>query len=275
MNLRQAALLIDSWFPAGVETTGADTATSDAAVTPEADAPRREAKEASTLDEPQGKGTLPSRGEPTPAVNPPLEFTLPIDQTHPYLFERGLTPETIHEFGVGFCTSTRSMMKDRIVIPIHDWHPDTGDSNLVAYAGRWATSEPPDADTPKYLMPPNFHKLSVVYNLLSAQRYARDEGLVVVEGFFPVMRLWQVGIRTGVSLMGSVDSTQQEELIVSTAGACTGKVTLLFDPDEAGRSCRQDALARLCPQVHVRAVNIDTQPDDLSDAELRAVVTGS
>ena len=248
----------------------------DATTSLEVDAPRREAKEASTLDEPQGSGKMPLQGEPTPAVvNPPLEFILPMDQTHPYLSERGLTPETVHEFHVGFCTSDRSLMRGRIVIPIHDYHPDTGDAHLVAYAGRWPAPESPDADTPKYLLPPNFHKSSVVYNLLSAQRYAREQGLVICEGFFAVMRLWQVGIRTGVSLMGSAMSPQQEDLIVRTAGRCTGKVTLLFDPDEAGQACRHDALARLSPHLHVRVVNIDTPPDELSDAALHAAVMGA
>lgn len=259
--LRQAALLIDRWFPDGGAT--ADVSVIDQALTAphETDAP-------STPN-----ATAPALDEPTPAVNEVLEFTLPVDQSHPYLAERGLQPDTIREFDIGYCTSTRSMMKGRIVIPIHDWHPETPSANLVAYAGRWPEDTVPD-ETPKYLFPPRFHKSVVVYNLFAAQRYAPDDGLVIVEGFFPVMHLWQVGIRTGVALMGTTFTKGQEELIVQTAGAYTGKVTLMLDPDGAGRACRDDALMRLCPRLHVRVVDLSVAPDELSDAELRVAVLG-
>jgi DNA primase len=49
--------------------------------------------------------------------NPPLKFRLDkLETDHPYLAERGLTSETIAEFGIGYCT--KGMMMGRIAIPI-------------------------------------------------------------------------------------------------------------------------------------------------------------
>jgi DNA primase len=54
-----------------------------------------------------------------PFINSPLPFTLrELDPKHPYLTDRGLTPETIRQFGLGFCSKGR--LNGRIAIPIHD-----------------------------------------------------------------------------------------------------------------------------------------------------------
>src|SRR5437870_3830760 len=51
--------------------------------------------------------------------NKPLKFRLDkLDREHPYLATRGLIPETIAEFTVGFCV--KAMMAERIAIPIHN-----------------------------------------------------------------------------------------------------------------------------------------------------------
>jgi DNA primase len=124
-------------------------------------------------------------GETTPEtakVNPPLKFALKsLDPAHPYLTERGFTPETIAHFGVGWCTG-KGIMAGRIAIPMHN---EQGE--LVAYAGRWP-GEPPDGEG-KYKLPTGFHKSLVVYNLHRAMDHAKDQGLIVVEGFFDCMRL--------------------------------------------------------------------------------------
>ena len=68
--------------------------------------------------------------------NVPLKFRLDkLERSHPYLTEqRGLTPETIVDFGIGYCS--KGMMADRIAIPIHNVKGE-----VVAYAGRfhWRT----------------------------------------------------------------------------------------------------------------------------------------
>jgi DNA primase len=163
------------------------------------------------------------------------------------------------------------MMAGRIIIPITHWDPVTNDAYLVAHAGR-ILGESPDADTVKYLFPPDFHKSAVVYNLIGAGRYAHEQGLILTEGFFSVMRLWQFGVRTAVSIMGNSLSKQEEKLIVNTVGIGSGNVTLMFDPDDAGRRCRDDVLNRLIRKVSVRVVDLDEPPDELSERSLRAAL---
>ena len=208
-----------------------------------------------------------------------MKFALKsLDATHPYLTERGLTAETIAQFGVGLCTS-KGIMAGRIAIPIHN---EQGE--LVAYAGRWP-GEPPDGEG-KYKLPAGFHKSHVVYNLHRAKDHAKDQGLIVVEGFFDCIRLHQAGFPNVVALMGSSLSEEQEELIVATVGRY-GKVALMFDEDEAGRTGRDGvckdrelkpgALQRLASRVYVKVIGLGeegTQPDSLSAETLARSLGG-
>jgi len=132
------------------------------------------------------------KGEP----NKPLKFRLEkLEREHPYLAERGLTLETIVDFGIGFCA--KGMMAERIAIPIHN-----PEGNVVAYAGRFPGELA--EDTPKYKLPQGFRKSLELFNL---DRAGKEPGpLVIVEGFFGCMKLHQCGCRRVVALMGSTMS---------------------------------------------------------------------
>lgn len=80
-------------------------------------------------------------------------------------------------------------MKDRIAIPIHN---ENGE--LVTYIGRWINEEPPEGEG-KYKIPPNFHKSLAVYNLHRTRELAKEKGLILVEGFFGCMKVWQAGFK--------------------------------------------------------------------------------
>jgi DNA primase len=139
---------------------------------------------------------------------------------------------------------------------------------LVAYAGRWP-GQPPDGQ-PKYRLPKGFRKSFELFNLHRIATDDRQLPLVVVEGFFGCMAVWQAGYRGVVSLMGSTLSQAQEELIVRTAGP-HGTVILMFDEDEAGRKGRTEAQARLARWLRVRVVRFESngaQPDDLAAERL-------
>src|SRR3569832_882904 len=97
------------------------------------------------------------------------------------------------------------MMAGRIAIPIHNM-----EGALVGYAGR-LSGEATDK-RPKYKLPEGFHKNSEVFSLLRALREAVGSPLIVVEGFFDVMRRWQLGWRRTVSLLGSHLSATHERL---------------------------------------------------------------
>jgi len=101
------------------------------------------------LDEKEGEAQQkPDEVEARPViVNAPLDFTLKmLDVQHPYLKQRGLTPETISHFGLGYCS--RGLMQGRIAIPLHD-----AVGQLIGYAGRLVEDNKITADNPKYRLP--------------------------------------------------------------------------------------------------------------------------
>ena len=190
------------------------------------------------------------RGEEAQPENKPLAFELKgIDAAHPYLAERRITRQTAEAFGVGMF-SGRGSMSGRVVIPIHN---ERGE--LVAYAGRSI-----DGSEPRYKLPSGFHKSHVLFNL---HRVTTPE-VIVVEGFFDCMTVWQLQNPSVVALMGCTLSDRQEKLLVDRFQ----KVTLLLDGDDAGMKASEDVARRLIRRVHVRLVEVPDgkQPDQL-DAE--------
>ena len=197
--------------------------------------------------------------------NPPLRFSLGVlDGAHPYLQKRGLTAETISTFGLGCCP--HGMLRSWIAIPIHD-----ANGKVVAYAGRWPGTPP--EEQPKYRLPRGFRKSIELFNQHRAVQESPTESLVVVEGFFGCMRVWQAGHRRVVSLMGSMLSPAQEERIVQIAGE-NGHVLLLFDEDAAGRKGRSEAQERLNKHIAVSVIRLEEgqQPDSLEAGELLALI---
>ena len=200
--------------------------------------------------------------------NPALKFKLDkLQPEHPYLTkERGLTQETINDFGLGYFTGDKGLMTGRIVIPIHNVKCE-----LVAYAGRWP-GEPPEG-TEKYKLPPKFNKLSEVFNLDQAIKEPADKPLVIVEGFLDVIKLHQLGWRNAVALMGWFMSPTQEELIRQHAKA--SHIIVMLDEDEAGQEAREKIAGRLAKFAFVK-VHVfdkpDMQPEHLSVAEVQRLL---
>ena len=191
-----------------------------------------------------------------------------LDPAHPYLAERGLTPEIIAEFGLGFCAT--GTMKDRVVIPIHN-----EEGELLAYAGRWP-GHPPDG-TPKYKLPAGFKKSLELFNLHRAIQALPEQPLVIVEGFFDAIKLWQLGLKRVVALMGSTLSPAQEELTRKHTDS-RSKVLVMLDEDDAGRAAREEIIPRLARFVFVKAHVFDDegqQPESLTIDEVNALSGGA
>ena len=231
---------------------------------------RQDAGEAQEKPETEGAPKPRRVSQPAPAQeasspNKPLKFRLDkLERSHAYLAARGLTLETIIDFGVGYCA--KGMMAERIAIPILN-----AEGQTVAYAGRFP-GEPPE-DTPKYKLPPGFRKSQEVFNL---DRAKNESGpLFIVEGFFGCMRLYQFGIRRVVALMGSTMSAAQEELIRKHTDH-KSQIIVMLDDDEAGRAGCEDVALRLAGHcfVKVHAFGKDgAQPDDLTQEEAKALVS--
>ena len=115
---------------------------------------------------------------------------------------RAFSPETIEAFGLGYCV--KGAMAGRIAIPLAD-ETDT----LVAYAGRWRGDDGWPEGQDKYKFPEGFPKSRMLFNL---HRILDTDHLVVVEGYFSVLRLHELGI-AAVVLMGRSLLPEQEELL--------------------------------------------------------------
>jgi DNA primase len=200
--------------------------------------------------------------------NKPLKFRLDkLDREHPYLKERGLTQETIVDFGAGFCA--KGVMADHIAIPIHN-----PKGEVVAYAGRFPGE--PAEDTPKYKLPQGFRKSLELFNLDRAAKEPAEKPLVIVEGFFDCMMLHQHGCRKVVALMGSTMSAAQEELVKQHIRP-NSQIVIMLDEDEAGRAGRDDIAVRLCRFAYVRIHAFEKegmQPENLSAEEIAAMFNG-
>jgi len=264
VSIHAAALKAIEWFNLDPEAMAANSGKGESGETERpAPAPKVAARPAS----PPKPAPAPSPESSAP--NPPLKFRLDkLERQHPYLLEqRGLTPETIVDFGIGFCS--KGMMADRIAIPIHNVKGE-----IVAYAGRFPGE--PGEDTPKYKLPPGFRKSQELFNIDRAIKEPADNPLVVVEGFFDCMKLHQNGWRRVVALMGSTMSAAQEELIKQHTGS-NSQIIVILDEDEAGKAGREDIAVRLAKHCYVKVHEFDkpdTQPEHLSSEELWKILEG-
>ncbi len=152
-----------------------------------------------------------------------------------YLKKRGLKKETIDLFEVGFSPkgiNEKGLWRDfpgRVIVPIRDHN-----GQLVGLSGRLATDRKFLLDKyGKYRHMLNFQKGGVLYNLHRALPYIKQqEGTVIItEGFFDVMRLWELGVYNVVAIMGNSMSRQQVILLMPYVN----KVYLALDGDEGGR----------------------------------------
>jgi DNA primase len=193
-------------------------------------------------------------------ANPPLIFALKLEPGHPYLNDRGLSPEIIAEFGLGYCS--RGVMAGCICLPIHN---ERGE--LVAYAGRWPGDDPPEGQE-RYKLPAKFQKSRVLFNL---HRVAIGEHIVLVEGYWSVFRLHALGIPVA-ALMGWSVSAEQVALLRERGARF---VTLLLDGDDTGRKARERVLPALASAFFVRAPLLPDgqKPDTIGEAQLRQLVS--
>lgn len=185
---------------------------------------------------------------------------VPLDPLHPYLFERGLTPALIREFGLGYCIHGR--LEGRVCAPLHS----LDGARILGHSGRWANKDVPEG-VPRYLMPRGFRKNEHLFNY---HRVRDARHIVVVEGYWSVFRLHALQI-AAVALLGSSLSETQLYLLTQTSAQ---RITLLLDGDQAGRKATATLLPRLSNLFFVRtpALPDGESPDTISEQLLFKVV---
>ncbi len=181
-----------------------------------------------------------------------------------YLKTRGITPETVKQFRLGFAQdSWRSLaehiegnglslkmaeqaglviagkegsfydrFRGRLIFPI-----ENVSGEIVAFGGRIL-----DKGEPKYLNSPEspiYIKGKNLYGLNKTKEEIRKRGFaLIVEGYFDLISLWNAGIGNVVASLGTALTTEHLELL----RRYTSEVVALFDPDEAGRKALDRSL---------------------------------
>ncbi len=186
-----------------------------------------------------------------------------------YLEKRGIRPETIKTFGIGFAPDSKSKLKvalkqfgeekliesgllisvdekepydrfrGRIMIPIRDPR-----GRVIAFGGRIL-----GAGEPKYLNSPDtplFDKGRTLYNLdLAASASRKTSRIIVVEGYMDVIALAQAGIGDVVAPLGTALTEQQIERLWRLSDV----PVLCFDGDSAGQKAGLRAALRALPHL--------------------------
>ena len=157
--------------------------------------------------------------------------------------------------------------RGRLMVPIF-----SPQGQVLGFGGRYLDSSKSTSlasgkrPPPKYINSPEtalFKKSQVLFGMNVAKRaIAREGTAVLVEGYFDVIALHDIGIDYAVGVMGTALTAYQLEI---AAKASKGRVVLLLDNDNAGQAATQRAIEHLLPSV-------DTAMDTSINLELKVAV---
>ncbi|MDO9558617.1 MAG: DNA primase [Syntrophales bacterium] len=204
-----------------------------------------------------------------------------------YLRKRGIREETARAFRLGFSLNGWHHLRDflekeeaslenaeqaGLLVPGKDGHRydrfrgrlmfpvEDLSGRVIAFGGRIL-----GAGEPKYLNSPEsgvYVKGRNLYALNRAKEAIRRQGcVIVVEGYFDLISLWNAGITHVVATLGTALTKEQIHLICRY----TTHVVALFDPDEAGRKALTRSLELfLSGNLNARALVLPDglDPDD-------------
>jgi DNA primase len=146
--------------------------------------------------------------------------------------------------------------RGRLLFPIHDLR-----GRAVGFGGRLLAE-----GEPKYLNSPEteiFHKGKQLYNLHQAKNSIRkEESVILVEGYFDVLRLVLAGVEHVVAPLGTALTPEQGALLKRFAPSAI----LLYDSDKAGLKATfraGDELLRHGFRVKVASMPPGEDPDTL------------
>ena len=176
---------------------------------------------------------------PLSAIPLPAELVRASEASRwPKYLERVGSKKLVQDYGIGWCTY--GYYKQRVIVPI------TLDGRVVTFVARamWKPCKACDGEGCEacgnvrykaYLYPRGSKTRQVLFNYDRARQY---EHVVICEGVFDAIR---VGPR-GVAVLGSHLSDQQIALLLASRAR---EITLLFDPDTAGKAATTKSLEKL------------------------------
>jgi DNA primase len=186
-----------------------------------------------------------------------------------YLAGRGITPESVGRFGIGYAPgypdfllrrmsrefapeilleaglasrgedgTVRDRFRGRITFPIQDLQGRT-----IGFGARILPTDPRAGEQAKYLNTaetPIYRKHEVLFNLAAARgAVARSGEVFVVEGYTDVIGLVQAGLDHAVATCGTALGEEHFRLLSRFAQ----RAVLAFDSDEAGARAAERAFA--------------------------------
>lgn len=167
---------------------------------------------------------------------------------------RGISARTLKHFGA-FYTTGSEQLQDRIFFPIKDIR-----NKPLVYVGRHMLSQ----GNPRYLNYPAGVSMPVYPEVLAQQ----TASVVLVEGIFDMLNLYDKGLQTAVCTFGTNTLFKEAALkLLPLRTQGISKIYLMFDGDEAG----QQAMEKLQPvleeceyQVEKIVLEDGTDPGELS-----------
>jgi len=211
--------------------------------------------------------------------------TLP-NPGYDYMVKRGISPETLRKFGIGYAgkewdrlyqhfvkkgTDPRILLslglisysnnkyydkyRDRVMFPIINTR-----QKVIGFGGR-AIGD----GTPKYLNSAEssiFLKKNNLYGLnLTRQDINKENCVILVEGYMDVVSLYQHGVRNVAATLGTALTESQADMLKRY----TQNVILAYDSDQAGQAAAlrgMDILHRKGCKVKVLHVTDGKDPDE-------------
>ena len=209
--------------------------------------------------------------------------------TRAYLKQRGVTEESIRQFGIGLADSGGRLLRllesrrfskeqmeasglvgrrddgslydrfrNRLMFPIHS---ETG--KIIAFGGRALDPN----DNAKYMNSPEteiYKKSHILYNLNRAKKTAmQTDRVVLVEGYMDVIGATQAGVIEAVATCGTALTTEQ----IRAMKRHSQNLHLNFDPDAAGSKAAERSIKLLLDEsMRVRIVELEggLDPDEFA-----------
>lgn len=201
-----------------------------------------------------------------------------------YLAKRGLAPETIERFGLGYSDrSGRALLRlfdgrfppdaveqsglagkredgsmydrfrNRLMFPIHN---ESG--KIIGFGGRALTP----GEEPKYLNSPEtsiYKKSHVLYNLHRAKEAIRKQDrTILVEGYMDAIGVATAGFEAVVASCGTALTVEQARMIKRHSE----RLVVNFDPDAPGAAAAERSINLLLDAgLHVRIMELDGELD--------------
>jgi DNA primase len=211
------------------------------------------------------------------------------EEARTYLSERGLSPEILREFRIGYSPSSWHRMiigaqqagfreeelmaaglaqrgrtggiydrfRGRVMFPLADRR-----GQVVGFGARAMR----EGQGPKYLNTSEndiYHKGRQLFGIDVARAHAAKSGrIVVVEGYTDVLALHQAGIRDSVAIMGTALTAEQ----MAELGKAATLVLLALDADRSGR----EAMLRMARSAGDTELRVVEMPEGKDPADLIA-----